>query len=597
MITNDAKQELIRFGQRLQNAKHGAKAVILNEAMEYFGWSRDTFYRNLDKLGWESGNKARKDKGSTGQDVQALEMLAAMSKTSARANGKILIETTDAISVLSQNGYTFKSPSTVNRLLRQRNLTAKQTKQDTTHGHFKSLHPNHVHLADASMCVLYYPPGKKKGMRVQKYTTIAEQYKNKPEALEKIKKLRVWRYVMVDHYSGLITVKYFECAGENQQVLYDLLLFGWGKKTGSPFHGLPRFVYWDKGSAMTSKAIKHALGCLNVEHVAHATHLARATGAVEKANDIVEKRLEGRLLFEPVNSVDELNEVALKWQNAYNANLIPHYNSAHSRSGMARTDAWLKIMRADNIQHLRALPSLEYCRYIFTHEPVTRTVGGDLEISFRHPVVKKSLTYSLANLEGVHAKQKVLVSPLVVGEEAKVLVTVSMPIGDDVLHEVAPMAFDEAGFRVDSPVFGEGFDTKKDTVIDSNQKTLDRVAYPGLNDEEIDKAKKKKTTPFNGEIDALSHITRLDLPAAITPKGETFAIPEQFTTAAETRKPMSSIDIKIAVTNALGRDLDGFEFDILAGFKAIYPEDIAAIVTDLHNGTARVAGSNVVSFK
>ena len=500
-----------------------------------------------------------------------------MTKTSARANGKTLMETPNAISVLSQNGYDFKSTSTVNRLLRELNLTAKQLKQDTTHGNFKSEYANQVHLVDPSLCVLYYPPGK--SGRVQKHTTFEEHYKNKPEQLEKIKNLRVWRYVLVDHYSGLICVRYYESAGETQAILYDFLLWAWGKISGSPFHGLPTYLYWDKGSANTSKAISYALDCMKVENVTHKEHLARAKGAVEKANDMVEKLLEGRLLFEPVNSVDELNQVAEKWQNAYNANLIPNYNAKHGRHGLARTDAWLTIMRPENIQHLRALPPLDYCRYVFTHEAVTRKVKPNLEITFVHPGIKKAMTYSLQDLEGVYAGQTVLVSPMIIGDECKVMVTIERPHNDDLIHEVAPLVFDEMGFRVDSPVFGQGFDTKKDTVIDANQKAMDKVSFPGLTDQEIEKAKKKKITPFNGEIDAISHIKEINEPAAITPKGTSFDVPSEF--APEQKKPLSRIAAKRVVMESLGRDLEAFEAEIINGYQEIFAEDVPSIIEQI----------------
>jgi hypothetical protein len=399
---------------------------------------------------------------------------------------------------------------------------------------------------------------------------------------------------MVDHYSGLISTRYYECAGENQHVLYDFMLWAWAKQSGSPFHGMPTYLYWDQGSAMTSKAIRHAMKSLRVKDIAHATGVANATGAVEKANDIIEKRFEGRLFLEPVSSVDQLNEIAVKWQHAYNADLIPNYNAKHSRHSLPRTDAWLHIMRAENKQYLRVLPNLDYCRYIFTHEPKSRLVKGNLQITFVHPQIKKSLTYRLANLDGISAGDTVMVSPLVVGDECKVLVIVDVPLGDDIIHEVAPMEFDEVGYRADAPVFGEAFSDHQDTQIDTNQKAMDRLAYPDLSDEEIKKAKKKKITPFNGEIDALSHIANLNTPAAITPKGEAFTVPDQFT--PETRKPLSPLDLKIAVTNALGRDLEGFEFDVLAGYEVVYSEDVAAIVHELHNGLTKPS-ANVVQFK
>lgn len=593
-INNDARIMLVDYGKRLDNAKHGTKSGILQEAMAFFDCSRDTFYRNLNKLGFDSGRNRRVDAGTTSQCEKSLLTLAAVTKNSARANGKTLTETTDAISILSENGHDFLSPSRVNSLLRQRKLTAKQNKQAITHGEIRTLYPNHLHEVDASLCVLYYPPNSKKGMRIQKFTSFDQHYKNKPEQLEKIKRYRVWRYVMVDHYSGLISTRYYECSGENQHVLYDFMLWAWAQKSGSPFHGMPTYLYWDKGSAMTSKAIVHAMKSLKVKDIAHATGVANATGAVEKANDLIEKRFEGRLFLEPVASVEELNQIVVKWQHAYNANLIPKYNACHGRHGLPRTDAWLHIMRAENKQYLRTLPNLDYCRYIFTHEPESRIVKGNLQITFVHPQVKKSLTYRLANLDGISAGDTVMVSPLVVGNECKVLVMVDVPLGDDILHEVTPVEFDEVGYRLDAPVFGETFSDHQDSQIDTNQKEMDRLAYPGLSDDEIKKAKKKKITPFNGEIDSLSHIANLNLPAAITPKGETFTVPDQFT--PETRKPLSPLDLKIAVTNALGRDLEGFEFDVLAGYEAVYSEDVAAIVAELHSGVAKPL-ANVVQFK
>ena len=191
MISDVATSTLLNYGKQLKNADNGEKGNILARAMSDLGWSKDTVYRNLKKLGYDSGRKTRKDAGTTSQDETALLTLAAVSKTSARANGKTLVETTDAISILSQNGHEFLSTSSVNRLLRDRKLTAKQTKQDTTHGHIRTLHSNHMHEADASLCVLYYPPNSKdgKGGTIQKHTTFAEQYKNKPEQLEKIRKI------------------------------------------------------------------------------------------------------------------------------------------------------------------------------------------------------------------------------------------------------------------------------------------------------------------------------------------------------------------------------------------------------------------------
>jgi hypothetical protein len=206
-------------------------------------------------------------------------------------------------------------------------------------------------------------------------------------------------------------------------------------------------------------------------------------------------------------------------------------------------------------------------------------VSGELEITFRHPVAKKSLTYSLAEIEGVFVKQKILVNPIVLGDDARVLVTIAQPLGDDIKCELAPVVFNEMGFRVDSPIFGEGFDTKKDSVIDTNQKVLDRIAFPEMKDDEIAKAKAKKVTPFNGEINALSHIKNINLPSAITPKGSQFDMPTEFVPTPA--KPLSPLELKRLVMQSLGRDLEQADIEVISHYEEVFVEDIKAIVAEI----------------
>ena len=53
MLDETAKQKLISFAKRLNDAKHGTKQGIINEALEYFSWStHHKLYAELAKLGW-----------------------------------------------------------------------------------------------------------------------------------------------------------------------------------------------------------------------------------------------------------------------------------------------------------------------------------------------------------------------------------------------------------------------------------------------------------------------------------------------------------------------------------------------------------------
>jgi hypothetical protein len=77
-------------------------------------------------------------------------------------------------------------------------------------------------------------------------------------------KFKVYRYVMYDRASGLLVPWYVEALGENQHSLFDFLMFCWSVTPGRLFHGVPKFVLWDKGTANTSAAIKNLLVHLEV---------------------------------------------------------------------------------------------------------------------------------------------------------------------------------------------------------------------------------------------------------------------------------------------------------------------------------------------
>lgn len=189
---------------RLDNAKHGEKGVITKEACEFLNISKDKFFRELKKLGWSSGRAKRSDAGSSSQDQHALNKIKGVLTTSVRKNGKQVMHVPTAISMLSQNGDEFKSPTTVNRLLREQQASIKQLNAPQATVRMRSLYPNHLHQVDPSLCLIYYPPGRKG--KVQRFMSDDEFYQNKPANLEKIKNLRVWRYVLTDHYSGAIRV-------------------------------------------------------------------------------------------------------------------------------------------------------------------------------------------------------------------------------------------------------------------------------------------------------------------------------------------------------------------------------------------------------
>ena len=82
-------------------------------------------------------------------------------------------------------------------------------------------------------------------------------YKNKPHNFGKIARDRVLRYVCVDHCTGAFYCRYYNVSGENAETMFDFLMRAMGSKDKqhNPFEGVPKILYWDKGSANQSSLI------------------------------------------------------------------------------------------------------------------------------------------------------------------------------------------------------------------------------------------------------------------------------------------------------------------------------------------------------
>jgi transposase InsO family protein len=95
-------------------------------------------------------------------------------------------------------------------------------------------------------------------------------------------KFKVFRYVLWDGASGSIQPWYTEAAGESQASLFNFLMHAWSKQDGRLFHGVPKVLIWDKGSANQSHAIRNLLKSLEVEAITHEAGNSRAKGGVER---------------------------------------------------------------------------------------------------------------------------------------------------------------------------------------------------------------------------------------------------------------------------------------------------------------------------
>ena len=349
------------------------------------------------------------------------------------------------------------------------------------------------------MCLIWFAPDGS-----QKMYDADEVYKNKNPREGKMK---CWRYVLTDHTSSSICVRYYAAMGESAANMYDFLLYAWGQKKNPlyVFHGLPELLVWDCGTGNTAKSVTAALTALHVETKPHLPGNPRAKGQVEVSNNIVETQFESRLRLEPVHSIEELNEAVERWCAAYNANMIPHQDTRLTRHGKkigSRTELWQRI----TAEQLRELPDPEICRQIFTAGIQSRRVAGDLSISIVHPLVKESRRYSLHGFAGITVGQMVTVQPILVDTEPIVKVSFEY-LGQVVAYEVKPIEYDENGFDIQAAVTGKNYKSAGDTAREKTAKELE-VLSEGTKEKPFTKITDGKGFAAHSNIDAKSLFLR-----------------------------------------------------------------------------------------
>lgn len=572
----DLRDFMKHLALQLDAAPHGERASLIAMACAGLSLSPQTVYRHLAKVGWESGRKTRSDKGTTIVPVEDLNFYGSAQKSSTRANGKVTMNLPTIVGIGAANGKPPKaSVSTIARQLRARGLDVRSQARATSHVTMRSLHPNHVHQVDASLCLVYYLNGKQGIIRED------VAYKNKLDTYRNVK-LRVYRWVLTDHTSSTIITWYTEAAGEDQLSLAEFLLFAWGQQQGRPFHGVPRILIWDKGAANQSHAVKSLMRALEVQDIAHATGNSRAKGQVEGAQNIVEKEFESRLRLQPVECVEELNAAAFAWTNAFNANRIDGQDTRLHRGPihLSRYDLWHKI-REDQ---LRFLPEEELCRALLVGREETRVVRGEREIGYKHPAAAEGLRYDVRHLDGVSVGDTITVQPMLYGD-CRILVSAESYDGARREWTLEPIRdYDANGFRLGAPVPGESFKAPPQTIVEAAGRALDRVAYGEKSLEEIDRTKRANAAPFDGLVDAHSHLHKADIPAYLARKGTEIAVPDRIEV---NQAPLTRGAALKALVAMLGRPVTAAENQKVAVW---YPDgvpegDLPQVATALRTGT------------
>lgn len=552
-------QYLKHLMAELDSAGRGDKGSIIKRATEYLCISKNKLYQELAALGWTSGRKKRSDSGELAITRTEAELLANLMRQSERDSGKPLLIIRDAINVALANGQLSQdiSESTVSRAFKRFRIHPTQLNTIETTTSQRSLHPNHAWQFDVSICVLYYLKGGK-GLQVMSED---EFYKNKPKNLESIAKQRVLRYLATDHYSGAFFLRYYEAPGENVETITKFLFEAFCERnTGELMYGVPQILIWDAGSANIAHQTRHMLDMLEVKHIAHTPGRPWAKGQVESTHNIVERRFEGRLAFTTINSIEELNQCAMKWSIGFQS------LNAHTRHKNSRFGLWQTI----RTEQLRLIKDVELVKSMMqqTKPEVRKVRPNELSISFA-PKGYASLDYSLAHIPHIIAgdEVKVFVNPY---KTPAIRVMSVDDMGQEHTHEALPIERDAAGFNLQAPIIGEQHKAIRETQTDISRKRLDTAAWGTDNPREIKKIRKGRVPAFNGDINPMADIEQQSVPLFMPRRGTEMSVEGQPLTEQKMTIIGASNRFKKAF-NPHKNELSAFKKSL----KAQYPEGIS----------------------
>lgn len=500
---------------------HGQKTAAVRALAAQSGKSVQTVYRTLADVTVRPPRRRRSDAGAHTLPLAEAQVISLWVLEGVNKKGKRIRSLEQALRELRYAGkvraegvhpdtgeVTPLSVSAVSKALKAYGLHPDQILRPAPAAAMASLHPLHLVEIDASICVLHYLSNVT-GLQVMEH---AQFYKNKPKNLERIAAERVWRYLVVDHYSGAIFCHYVLGAESGANLVEAFIQFCTPRKfVGSdgavetdPFHGVPFNAYVDQGSANTGAQFKSLARRIGMTVTAHAPGNARATGAVEKPQDIWEKNFESALGCEPIASLEELNAAAALYARWFNA------TRRHTRHGQTRTDMFLTIAP----EQQRLAPTPELLRRLATHKPEERKVEAWPGASIRF----EGKVYDVSSVPGVMVGEKLHVtySPWQAGH---VSIVQHDAQGNELLLAVPEIAFNEAGFPSNAAVFGEEFKRPADTVLQTNAKLLERLAMGEDTDTAAAAARKGRRLALGGEVRPLAEAREAKLPTPLLRPG------------------------------------------------------------------------------
>ena len=518
---SSAQLELISNAARdLKKADpcNGERGRIVARLAETLNRSLNTTYQYLKKYGgWESGKKPRRGKGKTCVPEALCRKIAGLVICGDRANGKRPMCIKDAVKRWEANGegiadpetgeITMPSVETISRAMRRYGCHPDQLRVASPSVRMRTEYPNRLWQADASVCVLYRIRGTG-NIGLMKEESYNEK---KPENLIKIRNTRIVRYIVVDHCSGNFYLRYEQAAGEDAKGFLDTLIDAMTDRGPQDvMHGVPEILYTDPGPGPASSLVTGFCGQMEITPAQHVPGRARATGSVEKCQDIVECKFESRLRFLEVPDVAQLQALADRWRRHFCATAI------HTRTKKTRNDVWLSIP-AEKLRTVEA----DVMHSIAAWGEVRCQVKDDFTISADTRTHYGVRRYDLREL-GYHGLQvrdsvSVRLNPY---KAPSIIVVIEKPDGEKFSFEVPPMQFDGAGFDLSAPAFGEGFKAMPKTRAE----TIKKEAYGVQSVEEAEKMRRAGKPAYAG-IDIMADIK--EAPIYLKKAGTPLQVEEQ----------------------------------------------------------------------
>jgi hypothetical protein len=516
----------------LKEAQPGDRRAIIDKYCGQYGYTYGHMMRIAKEYGFSSGRKSRCDKGTSSISPDQLDAVGSFMRVTRRENKGVISPVENALVFFEDNGLIAPgqvSVPTLQRKLRERQMSAKHQNSPTPHTEMRSLHPNHVHSVDVSTCIQYYLD--KGGMSVIRED---EFYKNKLENFKKIK-TPLQRYIITDHFSGFFFVKYYLTDGETAENLFDFVCSAWEVKHDNrfPFRGVPLLMLMDGGSRAKAKALGLPFwDGIGVDILPGMAGNSRRQGSVEVTHCIWEEWFETRLRIDPATSLEDLNRKAFGFCLWYNA------TKKHTRHGFPRLSMWLNI----NAEQLRELPARAELQDLLNKPEEERTVANN-RISFQ------GKEFNLRGF-GIPAGAKVtVIKNLYKWREG--IVIIGYENNRYEARAIDKLPAELGGFSVNAAIIGQEYKAQPETFTQQAAKRMDELAYGSR------EPNRKKETPFYG-MNAFEGFTeKVDNLATLPKRGTPIEIARP---AAPMEYPVMELfkrmrEAGIAITTEINREL------------------------------------------